>query len=131
MINYNNLKTIAQFKIKRSSVSSFEEFEEFLREWWSEKYHLPNNHPLLLEKNLEELIIEYFVDYFKNNPQQLNEFEVKNNLLSDDDDEKWFKQKMGNQYSPKNAFSSDLIEDEQEPEQSSKVKNEILIDEKF
>ena len=129
MINYNNLKTIAQYKIKRSSISNFDEFEDFLKDWWSDKYHLPNNHPLLLERDLEDLIIEYFVDFFKNNPQKLNEFEIDNNLLSEDDDEKWFKQKMGDQYSPKNAFSTDVVDEGLEKD--SNIKGEVLIDENF
>jgi len=131
MINYNNLKIIARNKIKKDSVSSFEEFEEFLKQWWSDKYRLPDNHPLLLEKNLEDLIIEYFVDYFRNNPQNLNEFEINNNLIEDDEDEIWFKKKMGDQYTPRNSFSSDYVPNDIDNVKKEETKGDVLIDEEF
>lgn len=111
MFSYNNLKSIARYRIRRNSVSDLEEFKDFLKQWWSEKYKLPDNHPLLLDKTLEELIVEYYTDYYRANPQELNNFEIKNNLIDSSSDEEWFKQTMGEDYTPEHAFSEEFSKD--------------------
>lgn len=122
MFSYNNLKSIARYRIKRDSVSNLEEFKDFLKQWWSEKYKLPDNHPLLLDKSFEELLVEYYVDYFRANPKELNDFEVKNNLINDSSDEEWFKQSMGEDYTPQEAFSEEF---------SKGQKKEVIFDDDF
>lgn len=109
MFSYNNLKKIAQYKINRNSVSSLQEFEDFLLQWWSDKYKLPTNHPLLLDRYIEELLIEYYTDYFRSNPKELNDFERENGIVVNNDDEEWFKKAMGKDYTTEQAFSNDYI----------------------
>ena len=62
MILIDGLKKIALKRLE-------EESDYFLILWWSNKYKLPDNHPLLLSKTREELYIDYLVDCFANNPE--------------------------------------------------------------
>lgn len=100
-----NLKRIAFYKIKRTAIP-FDELTDFIRDWWSKKYTLPNNHPLLLDKTLEELLIEYYEDYYINNEDELTTLAKElgeNSPIANidlDATEEWFKRVMKNQYSP-------------------------------
>lgn len=100
-----NLKRIARYKVTINSANGEDEMAEFLMDWWSEKYNLPNNHPLLLQKTLEELVVEYYVDVFKKNPDELSKFEKDLGVAKEDEDEKWFKKMMGEQYTSEPAYS--------------------------
>ena len=125
MFSYNNLKKIAQYKINRNSVSSLQEFEDFLLQLWSDKYKLPTNHPLLLDRYIEELLIEYYTDYFRSNPKELNDFERENGIVVNNDDEEWFKKAMGKDYTTEQAFSNDYIS------QPLTNKGEVIFEDDF
>ncbi len=102
-----NLKRIACYRFRRDVISD-NEIVDFLKSWWSGKYNRPDNDPLLLDKRLEELIVEYYEDFFKLNPEKLNEFEMSIKELPNDSDENWFKQIMKDEYTPESAFSTEF-----------------------
>ena len=128
-----NIKRIAKHKAQRVSVS-YAELEEYLKEWWSEKYNLPDNHPLLLQKTLEELIIEYWTDVFKKHPEELRKFENEINEKSkphvSDEDEEWFKKVMKDDYN-QDALKNDIKEKEEFSDTYNKdgLENNIRIGE--
>jgi hypothetical protein len=43
-----------------------------LERWWSTKYKLPSNHKLFQERSFFEHLVEYFEDYYTNNPVEAN-----------------------------------------------------------
>lgn len=100
----NNLKKIARYKVRRQDVTH-EEFEDYLKIWWSEKYNLPPNHPLLLQLTIEELIIEYYRDIFAKDPKELEAFEAEIGIVDPKSDEAWFKKHMGDEYTTESAVS--------------------------
>lgn len=53
--------------------SSFDDDEALLSKWWSRKYNLPTNHPLLLNRHLEDLFIEYMQDELISKKQEKEE----------------------------------------------------------
>ena len=65
------LKAIALNKYK-TPVQSEEDLIDFLKMWWSNKYNLPDNHPLFLDKTVEEHVIDYYMDRFYKNPDEAN-----------------------------------------------------------
>ena len=70
--------------LKNIAKSSFEDDEELLMIWWSNKYKLPRNHPLLLQMHLEELFVEYYQDQHKNKNA---DSELTQEMI--EEDEKW------------------------------------------
>lgn len=42
--------------------ASLDNDEELIVKWWVKKYNLPPNHPLLLNRHIEDLFIEMFQD---------------------------------------------------------------------
>lgn len=108
-MNFVNLKRIARSKVRCEQVQ-FDELEDFLKDWWSQKYTLPNNHPLLLEKTLEELLIEYYVDLFSKFPEELHKFECEIKEVKAEspvaEDEDWFQRNMGQDYTVNQAHST-------------------------
>lgn len=104
-LSLKNLKRIAHNNVNKK-VETLDDLQEYLIRWWSLKYNLPSNHPLLLNKTLEELIIDFFEDDFKENPQKMKEFELKEKGQYVDDEE-WFKKQMEDEYTKENAVSED------------------------
>ena len=50
--------------------------ERVLRKWWTQKYHLPPTHEAFLAYTQEEMWVEFYEDYYENNPAAaLEEFE--------------------------------------------------------
>jgi len=39
--------------------------------WWTKKYRLPSNHSLYLDSVLEDLLVEFFEDYYIDNPLEV------------------------------------------------------------
>lgn len=39
-----------------------------LRRWWTEKYRLPSNHSLFLDSTPFDLLVEYYEDWFEDDP---------------------------------------------------------------
>jgi len=92
-ISFQNLKRIAYNKVKKDP-ATLEELEEFLKDWWSDKFNLPDNHPLLLEKTFEELLIMYFKDTFRNEDgEETKDYEIREGIRKSDED--WFRKQMG------------------------------------
>ncbi len=89
-MDYNRIKKLA-YDIVQPKSFRYEEMEQFLIRWWSNKFNLPTNHPLLLDRTFEELLLDYHVDTFIKNPESLKSFadEIKESLgeVGDDDEE--------------------------------------------
>lgn len=103
-MDYNRIKRIA-YNIVQPKNFQYEEMEQFLMRWWSNKFNLPMNHPLLLDMTFEELLVDYHVDTFTKNPESLKSFadEIKESVDEIDDDEAWFREnlKSDGQINPK------------------------------
>lgn len=72
--------------LKSLAKKTLEDDERFLITWWSRKYNLPQNHPLLLSMTFEELAIEFFQDQYIKNKESGKE-EVNDDAL--EADENW------------------------------------------
>lgn len=48
--------------LKRIAKESLDNDEELLIRWWCNKYSLPPNHPLVLERHFEDLYVEFLQD---------------------------------------------------------------------
>jgi len=144
-MSLTNLKLIAYEKVARKEVP-FEDLEDMLKIWWSNKYNLPKNHPLLLDSTLEELLIDYFVDVFSKDKKEIENFEVEMRKLHPDaipdieskglSDEEWFKKVMGDEYTEQEAHSlaygSDLKKlENQENSSKSEGKKEDTFEDVF
>ncbi|CAK0749569.1 hypothetical protein CCP1ISM_330005 [Azospirillaceae bacterium] len=70
-IDMFKLKNIALARYK-DPIQTEEDLISFLGIWWSNKYNMPDNHPLFLEKTLEEHVIDYYMDRFHKNPDEAN-----------------------------------------------------------
>ncbi len=46
------------------------DLQTFLRRWWVEKYKLPWTHECAQESTLEDLLVEYYEDYFHKHPEE-------------------------------------------------------------
>ena len=93
MINIQILKEIARNRV-RLDVKTENDLIEFLKVWWSNKYTLPDNHPLFLSKTLEEHVIDYYIDKFVSNPESMNEVSQR----EIEQDEEKLKEVMGDEY---------------------------------
>jgi len=93
MIDIDVLKEIAKAQVK-NKVETEEDLEIFLKMWWSQKYEEPDNHPLLMAKTLEELVIDYYKNDFLDNPEKMNEM----TLAEQEEYEEKLKKEMGNSY---------------------------------
>lgn len=97
----NLLKQIAYEKATKKTIDSYEEMVEYLKHYWSSKYNLPDNHPLLLSKTFDEVLLEYYIDIFKSDDEFLKKYEMElNGQQAVAEDEDWFKSEMGNDYTP-------------------------------
>lgn len=45
---------------------------ESLERWWSRKYRLPSNHELFQTRTIFDLLVEWELDYFENNPLEIH-----------------------------------------------------------
>lgn len=102
------LKDIALARYK-TPIQSEEDLISFLGMWWSNKYNLPDNHPLFLEKTLEEHVIDYYMDRFYKNPEEasaptLEELKAEEEAL---------KVEMGDEYREEYDYFMPPTEEEQ------------------
>ena len=98
---FQKIKKIAFDKVTRTkSQIPLDEFESYLKDWWSAKFNLPTNHPLLLELTFEELALDYFVDLFKRDEEEYGKFEMELMGRHIDSDEEWLMKEMGDEYKP-------------------------------
>ena len=143
-MSLTNLKLIAYERVARTEVP-YEDLEDMLKIWWSNKYNLPKNHPLLLDCTLEELLIDYFTDLFSKDKKEMESFQSEIYKISADilpavsggkglSDEEWFKKVMGDEYTPEEAHSlaygSDLknIENQENSSKSEGKKDDEFDD---
>jgi hypothetical protein len=110
------LRDLALRQYKKRVVTE-EDLLNFLQLWWSNKYNLPSNHPLFLDRTMEEHIIDYYLDDFKKDPestkiQTLEELEA---------DEAELKKELGEDFSeeydyylPPNEGEVELPKEEEE-----------------
>ena len=92
-INLDVLREIAKTQVK-NKVETEEDLTIFLKIWWSQKYNLPDNHPLLMDRTLEELVIDYYKNEFMENPEKINEM----TLAEQEAYEEKLKEEMGDAY---------------------------------
>lgn len=99
------IKKIAYEKATKTKIDGYEDMVEYLKAYWCHKYNLPDNDSRLLDKNFDELLLEYYVDIFKTDESFVKKFEIElNGGEALDDDEDWFKKEMGDSYvAPKNV----------------------------
>lgn len=96
-ISLRNLKRIAYNQVRKEP-ENLEELERFLKDWWSAKFNLPDNHPLLLDKTLEELIVMYYKDVFRDKDSETTkQYEEEEGIIKGKqrEDEEWFRVQMG------------------------------------
>lgn len=110
----DKIKKIAFEKVKKTKNQiPFNEFESYLKDWWSNKFNLPTNHPLLLELTFEELALQYFTDLFRKDEEEYSRFELEVSGKHVDSDEEWLMKEMGEEYKPpeeaKDNEENDLI----------------------
>jgi len=122
-----NLKRIARNKVRRTEVNIYE-FEDYLKDWWSDKFKLPPNHPLLYQLTLEELIIMYYRDQFINDPKELELFEAEINEVPKNSDEAWFKKQMGKEYKKEFEYSTQFKDEHKKGKLPEKVEAEEFDD---
>jgi len=116
-IDFEKLKEIAKTRMEMEPSNELE-LIEWLKVWWSSTYNLPDNHPLFVNRTIEEHMIDFYIKKFQSNPDELNEDSKK----SKDEYEEWLKKEMGEDYHNEDDFLVD-------PKMSEKEKLEIL--EKF
>lgn len=88
-INIDSIEKIAKNRAK-SEISSFDDVVTFLSIWFTEKFKLPPNHPLFLERTVEEWLLDYYTD------KELNSSQDK--IERDENFEEWLKDEMGDEY---------------------------------
>jgi hypothetical protein len=93
MIDLDVLEKIAKERISRA-IKTEDDLIDMLRVWWSNKFKLPDNHPLFLSKTLEEHTIDYFTDKLLNNPPDTSKAS-KEQLEADD---QRMKEEMGDEF---------------------------------
>lgn len=125
-ISLNKIKRIARNQVRKSKNLTVADFEVLAKRWWSEKYNLPINHPLLLELTLEELFLEYWIDVFSKDPKELEKFENELNLLAEDSDLAWFKEMLGDQFKEEEDFSTEVREKIAEAKQGKTIEDEEI-----
>ena len=117
-IDFNKLREIAKNRMTMEP-STYDELIEWLKIWWSSTYNLPDNHPLFLDKTIEEHMIDFYIKKFQNDPKEL-EKKTDDELKSEQDEyEEWLKKEMGDAYTDKDSYLID-------PKFESNKKQEIL-----
>jgi len=87
------LRDIALRRFKKP-VQTEEDLINFIKLWWTNKYNLPDNHSLFLDRTLEEHVIDYYLDKFSKNPDEAA-LQTKEELEAD---EAKLKAEMGEDY---------------------------------
>jgi len=95
MINLVELKNLAK-KIVNKEVETERDLITFLNIWWSKKYGLPGNHSLFWSRTLEEHMLDFYVEKVLN--EDKTEVTEEQTLEELEEDEKWYKEKLGDEY---------------------------------
>lgn len=85
---------------------------EVLAAWWTKKYNLPSNHDLFQERTLFDLMVEFQLDFFENNPLEARRNEdghIQFTNTGDDLIDKWEEQ-VARGETP--SMSQDMFDDE-------------------
>jgi hypothetical protein len=85
---------------------------EILAKWWTKKYNLPWNHDLFQDRTLFDLMVEFQLDYFENNPLEAHRNEdghIQFKNTGDDLIDKW-EQQVARGETP--SMSQDMFDDE-------------------
>jgi len=91
-MDLRRLKEIAKEQYQKT-VSNELELIDFLGVWFSQKFKLPDNHPLFLDRTLEEWMVEYYKDQLANGREELVSEEENR-----DEWENYLKKEMGDDY---------------------------------
>ncbi len=85
---------------------------EVLATWWTKKYNLPWNHDLFQDRTLFDLMVEFQLDFFENNPLEAHRNEdgqIQFMNTGDDLIDKWEEQ-VARGETP--SMSQDMFDDE-------------------
>lgn len=96
-IAYNNVKKFSQEKQEIS------DFEIYVCRWWRKKYNIPDTDKRFLNKELDDIIIEYFEDQFFEDPKLVSAYESGFNS-SDEMEEERLKEIMGDDYTEEISY---------------------------
>lgn len=104
-LDLENIQRKVALGIKDKTVKTLGDLRLFLVRWWCNYYKKPYRSCETLKDldnyTLEELIIEYFDVFFRNNPKELEKFlsgETKQVVEEAEEDEDWLKKQMGQEY---------------------------------
>lgn len=100
-INFSleNLKRIAASDLMR--VDSLDDLVKYIQILWCKRYNRPLKDPLLQTYTVHELLYEFCLWGFLEDPKKLDEFALKDNGTTaalEHADEDWFKTQMGDGY---------------------------------
>ena len=107
MVNISVLKKIAKNRTA-VEVNGEDDLVIFLRGWWSEKFNLPDNHPLFWDKTLEEHVIDFYYDRYLNGGLLDQEKQEQQKIA----DEQWLKEQMGEDYTEECDYFKPPTEEE-------------------
>lgn len=62
------------FENLSSKIETLNDFEEAICQWWRRKYTLCDTDQRYLDKYVDDMIVEYFEDHFRDNPQELEAY---------------------------------------------------------
>ena len=105
-----NLKRIAASKL--TQVDTYDDVVEYFKILFCKRYNLPFKSEVLKEYTPYELMLEIMILDFLDDKKSLNDFIRKDNGEIDaimEDDEKWFKEQMGDSYTTEDYRSEEYI----------------------
>jgi hypothetical protein len=123
MIDHKWLKELARIRVKNKT-ETIDDLEVFLGIWWSRKYNMPSNHPLFLDRTIEEHLLDYYTHQLLDSPESENTTQTVQELEELDE---WYKKEMGEDFHEEYDYLVPPIEVE---ENNIKTKNNNLEEEK-
>jgi len=117
-IDLGALKAIAKAKVEKK-VQTEDDMREFIKIWWARQYNLPDNHPLFLNRTLEEHIIDFFVNDYMDDPEKLSEMTLEDQETY----EEQLKREMGSDYKEKYDY---LIPPDSTQEEEKRIESQVV-----
>jgi hypothetical protein len=71
--NLDIFKKLASRNVK-TKLDTVEDVQNYLERWYRKKYNLADTDPRFLNQYMETIAVEFFEDYFENNPKELEAF---------------------------------------------------------
>lgn len=112
-------------------IDTYRDFEEAVCSWWRRKYKMPDTDPRYLCKYVEDMIIEYFEDQFKDSPELLHAYGMGYDSAEEMEEER-LKEIMGEEYTSEVAYFQEPSEVEKKTgkaiETDEKVDEETVVE---